>query len=138
MTANPFCRYTFCRQVAQDWLIHLQLNSEILNINQEAWMKLFQAKGVSIGQKINCLVKQNSTRGSLEHEVNKHGRAGWQGNNFSSKATCKGSLERQVNKKCPSNNTIAAQKDNIYHLSISLRVIHLSSVAEKKSQIFFI
>ena len=39
-----------------------------------------------------------SVRGSLDREVNKHGRAGWQGNEISSKEAFRGSKEREANK----------------------------------------
>ena len=52
-----------------------------------------------MGEKRNPQFFKNSSRGSLELEVNKHGQAGWQGNNFSSNETCRGHLEREVNKK---------------------------------------
>ena len=40
-----------------------------------------------------------SVRGLFDREVNKHGRAGWQGNVFSSEETCRGRIDREVNKK---------------------------------------
>ena len=47
----------------------------------------------------NRQFRQNLSRGSLDHEVNKHGRAGWQGNEFSSKEAFRGTLEREVKTK---------------------------------------
>ena len=43
--------------------------------------------------------KQNSSRGGLDHEVNKHVWVGWQGNKISSKDTTRCTLHREVNKK---------------------------------------
>ena len=35
----------------------------------------------------------------MDREVNKHGRAGWQGNEISSKEAFRGSFDHEVNKK---------------------------------------
>ena len=35
----------------------------------------------------------------MDREVNKHGRAGWQGNEISSKEAFRGRFDREVNKK---------------------------------------
>ena len=43
--------------------------------------------------------RQNSSRGSLDHEVNTHGWAGWRGNKISSIKASRVSLEREKNKK---------------------------------------
>ena len=53
-----------------------------------------------MGEKRNGEFRKNSSRGSLDREVNTPGWAGWQGNKISSKKASIGSLEREVNKKC--------------------------------------
>ena len=53
---------------------------------------------VNGGEKVSWF-KQNSSRGGLDLEVNKHGWAGWQGNKISSKETTRWTLNREVNKK---------------------------------------
>jgi len=39
------------------------------------------------------------TRGGVEHEINTHGQAGWQGIKYNSRKDNRGLLDRGVNKK---------------------------------------
>ena len=53
----------------------------------------------AMGEKRFVSSNKIPARGGLDHEVNKYGWAGWQGNKISSKETTRGTLHRQVNKK---------------------------------------
>jgi len=78
-----------------DNIMHSRMFSRILWKEKQT----FDGSFILMGDKRKGQFICNVTRGSIDLEVNKHGRAGWQGNKISPGEANRGPLDLEVNKK---------------------------------------